>query len=52
MYLDNFMVAEAASAKGTAGIVSADKVTVGAPPISAALAGRVLGAYIKKPSLM
>jgi hypothetical protein len=51
MYLDNFMVVEVARAKGTAGTVSVDKVTVGAPPISMALAGRVLVACIIEPSL-
>jgi len=41
------MVAEAARAEGTAGTMSAGKVAAGAPPISTAHAGRLLGACIK-----
>jgi hypothetical protein len=51
MYLDNFIVAEVARAIGMADIVSVHKVTVGAPPISMALASRVLEACIIEPSL-
>ena len=53
MYLDKsmaFMVAKSARAEGTADTVSPDKVAADAPPISTALAGRVLGTCIKESS--
>jgi hypothetical protein len=54
VYLDEFMafmVAEAAKAEGTAGTVSAEEVAASGPPVSTALACRVLGACIKERGL-
>jgi Skp family chaperone for outer membrane proteins len=45
-----FMVPDVARAEGTTGIVNADKVAVGAPPISMAITSQVLKACINEPS--
>jgi len=54
VYLDEFMAfmgAKAARAEGTAGTMSAEEVAANGPPVSTALACRVLGACIKETGL-